>query len=114
MSSWIKRIRVIFCSCFVSCMLLVLILPVDALSEGGTSYMRWSIGCNVNRYFSPFSRANRDLNKRDYHEIICNTPQFGIEVAGYKYDAAGLRNAASALCMFTGRTRAVAAIITPR
>lgn len=88
MSSWIKRIRVIFCSCFVSCMLLVLILPVDALSEAGTSYMRWSIGCNVNRYFSPFSRANRDLNKRDYHEIICNTPQFGIEVARYKYDAA--------------------------
>jgi hypothetical protein len=88
MPSCIKKVRLILCGCFVSCLLLVLVLPADALSEAGTSYMRWSISCNVNRYFSPFSQTNRDLKKHNYHEITGNSPQFGIEVARYKYDAA--------------------------
>jgi hypothetical protein len=86
--SWMKRACVILCSCFVSCLLLVLISPADALPEAGTSYMRLSIGCNVNYCFSPFRQTNRDLKKREYHEITGSSPQFGIELARYKYDAA--------------------------
>ncbi len=66
-----------------------LIAATDAWSEAGTSNIRWSIGCNVDYYFSPLRLTNGDLKKAGYPEITSSTPQLGLELTRFKYDLAG-------------------------
>jgi hypothetical protein len=88
MSSWIKKVGVTFCNGFIFYLLIVLILPADAFSETGTSYIKWSISGNVDHYFSPLRLTNKDLKKAEYPEITSTTPQLGLELARFKYDPA--------------------------